>query len=168
MVKLAPCPFCAVELEESAIFSSRTAKHFTHPVTEGEPCIASSINIIVSDRDDDQRRAAAWNRRAAQSEPAAWQRFTDSFGWQIIAADDLEHYRAKGAALRPLFLEERTTSAGRWRVFEAIEHGWWGIEIEDDADADPILYSQKALSREKLEEIVSAHNATLSASGGGE
>lgn len=51
----------------------------------------------------------------------------------------------------------------RWRVFEAIERGWWGIEIEDDNDADPILYSQKALSREKLEDIVDAHNAAIQA-----
>lgn len=62
MVKLAPCPFCAAELEESAVFSSRTSKHYTHPPSD-DPCIASSINIIVSDRDDDQQRVAAWNRR---------------------------------------------------------------------------------------------------------
>lgn len=51
----------------------------------------------------------------------------------------------------------------RWRVFEAIEHGWWGIEIDGDNDADPILYSQNALSREKLEDIVDAHNAAIQA-----
>ncbi|WP_242219997.1 Lar family restriction alleviation protein [Shinella zoogloeoides] len=62
MVKLAPCPFCAAELEESAVFSNRTAKHFMHPPSD-DPCIASSINIIVSDREDDQQRVAAWNRR---------------------------------------------------------------------------------------------------------
>ncbi|MXN51855.1 hypothetical protein GR158_12055 [Shinella sp. AETb1-6] len=36
-------------------------------------------------------------------EPVAWQRRTDSFGWQIVNAEDLDHYRAKGAELRPLY-----------------------------------------------------------------
>ncbi|MCW5708698.1 hypothetical protein [Shinella sp.] len=67
--------------------------------------------------------------------------------------------------LSQLAAEAIAVPVRRWRVFEAIERGWWGIEIDGDNDADPILYSQKALSREKLEEIVSAHNASLSSKG---
>jgi len=47
---------------------------------------------------------------------------------------------------------------GRWRVFEDIDHGWYGIEIDGDNDADPILYPHK-INRERLEKIVNAYNA---------
>lgn len=44
-----------------------------------------------------------------------------------------------------------------WRVFEDINHGWWGIEIEGDQDGEPILYPIK-IGPEKLGRIVEAHN----------
>lgn len=50
-------------------------------------------------------------------------------------------------------------SPPRWRVFEDITHGWWGIE-ENIFDGNTILYPKK-LSREAVEGIVRAHNAAL-------
>lgn len=46
----------------------------------------------------------------------------------------------------------------RWRVFEDITHGWWGIEVDGDNDADPILYPIK-INRERLDNIVEQFNA---------
>lgn len=47
----------------------------------------------------------------------------------------------------------------RWRVFEDITHGWFGIE-EDILDGNTILYP-KRINREPLDGIVRAHNAGL-------
>ena len=47
----------------------------------------------------------------------------------------------------------------RWRVFEDITHGWWGIE-EDIRDGNTILHPKK-MNREPLDAIVRAHNAAL-------
>lgn len=49
---------------------------------------------------------------------------------------------------------------GKWRVFEDVSHGWWGIEIDGDEDADPVLYPIKT-RREKLDRIVDVHNAGI-------
>lgn len=47
-----------------------------------------------------------------------------------------------------------------WRVFESIlDRTHFGIEIDGDEDADPILFPVK-ISREKLQGIVDAHNPT--------
>ena len=63
-MKLLPCPFCAKDLIENEVFSTRATKYFTHPVVdEDDECIAQSIRIPISDRADDQQRVAAWNRR---------------------------------------------------------------------------------------------------------
>jgi hypothetical protein len=63
-MKLLPCPFCAKDLIENEVFSTRATKYFTHPVADDEDeCIAQSIRIPISDRTDDQQRANAWNRR---------------------------------------------------------------------------------------------------------
>lgn len=72
-------------------------------------------------------------------------------------ADALEHWRQEVGKLQ----SQIAAAPRRWRVFEAIEHGWWGIEVDDDNDADPILYAQRALGKDKLEGIVSAHNSAL-------
>lgn len=48
----------------------------------------------------------------------------------------------------------------RWRVFEDTTHGYWGIEIDGDGDADPILYPIK-INRGRLDRIVDAHNAEM-------
>jgi len=48
----------------------------------------------------------------------------------------------------------------RWRVFEDITHGWWGIE-EDVHDGNTILYPKKMMNRDPLEGIVRAHNAAI-------
>ena len=64
MTMIAACPFCGCTLEKSEVFSSRSTEHFMHPrADEGEECIASSIRILVSDREDDKHRLALWNRR---------------------------------------------------------------------------------------------------------
>lgn len=55
----------------------------------------------------------------------------------------------------------RGHKAPRWRVFEDITHGWWGIE-EDVHDGNTILYPKK-VNREAIDGIVRAHNAALSA-----
>lgn len=47
----------------------------------------------------------------------------------------------------------------RWRVFEDITRGWFGIE-EDIFDGNTILYPKK-INREPLDGIVRAHNAAL-------
>lgn len=54
----------------------------------------------------------------------------------------------------------RPHSGKPWRVFEAITHGWWGIEVDGDNDADPILYPIK-INRESLEKIVKHFNESL-------
>lgn len=50
-------------------------------------------------------------------------------------------------------------SAPLWRVFEDVTHGWWGIE-EDIHDGNTILYPKK-ISRESLDGVVRARNASL-------
>lgn len=62
-MRLLPCPFCATELEEVPAFSNRSARYFSHPPADDLPCIAANINVVVSDRQHDQERIAAWNRR---------------------------------------------------------------------------------------------------------
>lgn len=52
-------------------------------------------------------------------------------------------------------------AAARWRVFEAVERGWWGIE-EDIFDGNTIMYPKK-MSREPIDGIVRSHNAAVSA-----
>jgi hypothetical protein len=74
--------------------------------------------------------------------------------------DAIEYVRADLVASLPT-KADYTDTRGQWRVFEDINPGWRGIEIEGDNDADPILYPQK-ISRERLDRIVSAHNAALS------
>ena len=51
--------------------------------------------------------------------------------------------------------------APRWRVFEDVSHGWWGIE-EDILDGNTILYPKK-INREAIDGVVRAHNAALAA-----
>ncbi len=53
----------------------------------------------------------------------------------------------------------------KWRVFEDVTHGWWGIE-EDIHDGNTILYPKK-MNREPLDEVVRAHNAALAVGSGG-
>lgn len=55
---------------------------------------------------------------------------------------------------------DEATMGRRWRVFEAIQHGWWGIEI--DGDEEPLLYPIKT-ARETLIRLVDIHNTALSA-----
>ena len=55
---------------------------------------------------------------------------------------------------------EVNSSHRKWRVFEDITHGWWGIEIDGDIDADPVLYPKK-MNREYLDGIVEAYNSAL-------
>ena len=57
--------------------------------------------------------------------------------------------------------QHHVTGPPRWRVFEDITHGWWGIE-EDILDGKTILYPKK-MNREPLDGIVRAHNAALAA-----
>lgn len=65
MTKIAPCPFCGQTLVKSEVFSNRSTAYFVHPYAEEEEeCIASSIRIPISSREDDNRRLASWNRRA--------------------------------------------------------------------------------------------------------
>ena len=70
MADLLPCPFCGQQLEISETFSNRTQTFFTHPLQGPDhlPCIADNINVMVSDRGDNER-ANAWNRRAPTPEP---------------------------------------------------------------------------------------------------
>jgi hypothetical protein len=70
MTTIAPCPFCGCELEKSETFSNRSTAYFVHPhADEDEECIASSIRVPVSDREDDKRRLASWNRRTPSPQP---------------------------------------------------------------------------------------------------
>lgn len=51
--------------------------------------------------------------------------------------------------------------AGRWRVFECVFGGGrWGIEVDGDNDADPVLYPA-VIDRKILDSVVMAHNAAL-------
>ena len=62
------------------------------------------------------------------------------------------------------FLSSRSAEAGkpvvkeRWRVFESVCAGEYGIEVADDADADAILPPRR-IAREYLDDIVSRFNA---------
>lgn len=70
MTLIAPCPFCGCALEKSEAFSTRSTAHFVHPhADEDEECIANSIRVLVSEREDDKRRLASWNRRTPSPQP---------------------------------------------------------------------------------------------------
>lgn len=64
-------------------------------------------------------------------------------------------------ASRPQPASTALVEAGKpWRVFEDITHGWWGIEVDGDNDADPILYPIK-INRERLDNIVERFNEAI-------
>ena len=88
--------------------------------------------------------------------------------YKHLAYGGLDKYRAAlESALHPAPEAASAGGAGideatmgrRWRVFEAIQHGWWGIEI--DGDEEPLLYPIKT-ARETLSRLVDIHNTALS------
>ncbi|WP_457659565.1 hypothetical protein [Sinorhizobium medicae] len=66
--------------------------------------------------------------------------------------------RDRLAKARAGVADKRNSKKSKWRVFEDTTHGYWGIEIDGDQDADPIMYPIK-IRREVLDNIVAAHNA---------
>lgn len=58
---LLPCPFCHKHLVEIRPFSTRTSVHFTHG--RGIPCVLDGLNLIVSERYDEDLRLTLWNTR---------------------------------------------------------------------------------------------------------
>lgn len=77
-------------------------------------------------------------------------------------SDSSDHQLSTELGFSPAEPETQLT-APRWRVFEDITHGYWGIE-EDIHDGNTILYPKK-INREALDGIVRAHNAALAAEG---
>jgi hypothetical protein len=93
-------------------------------------------------------------------DPLAWAYSIEEYGPHV----SLEKPEASPRVtdLVPLYPRQEPNGVSpRWRVFEDITHGWWGIEIDGDNDGDPIMYPQK-MSRKYLDGIVNAHNASVS------
>lgn len=89
-----------------------------------------------------------------QGEPVAWQRRTDSFGWQIVNAEDLGHYRAKGAELRPVYTrpphregEDRAEVIGKARALAtAILRNFSAMEDGNGEEAPELAMARELLA----------------------
>ena len=91
----------------------------------------------------------------------AWAYSVEEYGPHVSL--DKPEASPKVTDLVPLYARSKAGSRmpTRWRVFEDITHGLWGIE-EDIRDGITILFPKK-INREPLDGIVRAHNAALSA-----
>lgn len=72
-----------------------------------EYCSKDALDDMARDLDH-----AALASQAAGEVAVAWQRWLPDFGWQPVNEEDLEHYRAKGATIRPLYTHPSAADAG--------------------------------------------------------
>lgn len=78
-----------------------------------------------------------------------------------IATADPIHALVTAQAEQIAALQAQVEGMPRWRVFEDIIHGYWGIELENAGnDDDPIMYPIK-IHRDTVARIVETHNAAL-------